>query len=245
MSHITIEVSESARQIVPNLRVFGVVVRDLDGLRNADITVVLEAATKSLAEAGFDPELLAQSEPFRSWRNVFAAMGLQPSRFRSSVEALVRRTLKTGMVPVTGIKAVDLYNAGSVWHQVPMGAYDLDRVSGPIMIRTAQPTDAFVPLGGAPEDFPLKETVVVYAQDSQVLCFGVNHRDNLETAITQETNDAVFFAESLADVDPLAAPRALEWLASLLFQMGGSRGAVFAVPVNGEPVPTTSWDEMV
>ena len=56
-------------------------------------------------------------------------MGIKPSKFHSSVEALARRTIRTG-VPETGIGFVDFYNRASVAQLAPLGAYDLNKVRG-------------------------------------------------------------------------------------------------------------------
>lgn len=43
--------------------------------------------------------------------------------------------------------AVDTYNTVSVRHALPAGAFDLDRVAGDVVIRYADGTESFTPLG--------------------------------------------------------------------------------------------------
>ena len=65
-------------------------------------------------------------------------------------------------------------------------------------MRFANPeTDHFTPLGGKAEDFPLNPDLVVYASGNTVLCWGFNHRDNVETALDAQSDDIVFFSEAI------------------------------------------------
>jgi DNA/RNA-binding domain of Phe-tRNA-synthetase-like protein len=64
-----------------------------------------------------------------AWRAAFSAFGAKPSRYPSSAEALIARVLKGQPLPRVNA-LVDLYNAISVRHVVPVGGEDADRLEG-------------------------------------------------------------------------------------------------------------------
>jgi hypothetical protein len=66
----------------------------------------------------------------------------KPSRFPSSVEALLSRVLKRQELPRVN-RLVDLYNAISVSHVVPVGGEDLDRIEPPMRLVFARGDEPF------------------------------------------------------------------------------------------------------
>jgi lysyl-tRNA synthetase class 2 len=250
MSLPKITISAEVREHFPGLRIFVLCAKNLkDTLRKADVAAHAAAATVSLNRRGLTVEQLAQTEPFKSWRALFGGMKLQPSTFRSSVEALARRALRDGALPSTDIKIVDLYNCVSVDHLVPMGAYDIAKISGDIDVRFARPMDEFTPLGGKRADFPIKSTVIVYAIAGQILCFGLNCRDSNITSVDDNTDEAIFFAEALDDRQAQAAVSALSSLAQILRTAGALTGRPVEIRPDSAPAlyndlhASEEWDE--
>jgi DNA/RNA-binding domain of Phe-tRNA-synthetase-like protein len=245
-----ITISTEVHEKFPGLRVFMFCVTNLRIARGkADVTGHVAAAVAGLNRRELTIERLAQSEPITSWRTLFSGMKLQPSTYRSSVEALIRRALRDGSLPTTEIEIVDLYNSISVSHLVPMGAYDIAKIRGNIDVRFARTTDEFTPLGGKKADFPIKSTVIVYAVADEVLCFGVNCRDSNFTSVNNDTNHAIFCAEALNDQQAQSAISALSSLAQALRAAGALTGRPVeakadcgAVSLNGSNA-SDEWDE--
>ena len=133
-----------------------------------------------------------------SWREMYRSFGTKPSDYRPSAEALIRRALKTGKLPVINT-AVDLYNVVSVKHIIPMGGFDADKVEGDIYLRVSQGGEAFTPLGASKheETYPGE---VVYADDARVLTRRWNYRDADETKITDETRNLVMFIDASPEI---------------------------------------------
>lgn len=132
-----------------------------------------------------------------SWRIAYGAMGVKPSKFHSSIEALIRR-VKKGQDISTGLRIVDFYNLVSINQKSPIGAYDARKLrSSEIVLRKSDPSnDSFVPLGGSAEAFPLSEGLVVYASDRDVLCWGFNTRDSSISCVDQDSKEVLFFSET-------------------------------------------------
>ncbi len=105
----------------------------------------LEELEQRLADGSWRPA--DETDPrIEAWHTAYRSFGTNPRRIRPSVDALGRRMAKKGTLPRIN-PAVDSYNAVSVRHGLPAGAFDLDRVTGDIDIRPADGTESFTPLG--------------------------------------------------------------------------------------------------
>jgi DNA/RNA-binding domain of Phe-tRNA-synthetase-like protein len=80
------------------------------------------------------------------YRNAFNQLNLNPNKFMSSIEAMVKRVSKGNVLPSIN-PVVDLVNSISLKYILPMGAHDLDALEGEIAIRFSRKGDAFTPLG--------------------------------------------------------------------------------------------------
>src|SRR5204862_7825814 len=119
------------------------------------------------------------------------SFGIKQTRYRSSVERLLKNVLAER--PLACVNAfVDLYNAVSLAHVLPLGADDLDRVTPPLAFRYAREGDSFVDMaeeGDQPEAPKVGE--VVYADAAHVLCRRWNWRQDARSLITPATQRAV------------------------------------------------------
>ena len=186
-----------------------------------DHAAQLRAAVARIATLGIDREKIAAYPPLARWREAYAALKVRPSAFRSSIESLMRRALAGGDL-VLPIASVNLYNAVSLDVIAPMGAYDMAKLpAAPMLMRFADPAkDRFTPLGGKAEDFPLNPDLVVYASGDTVLCWGFNHRDNIETALDAGSDDIVFFSEAIDAEGGLASAKAAAEVRARLTAVG-------------------------
>jgi DNA/RNA-binding domain of Phe-tRNA-synthetase-like protein len=188
-------VSDEVRAAFSGLRITAVVTSGFDGhspwpeleARFAD----LEARAGDLPADGVgdDPHLAA-------WQAAYRAFGTNPRRQRPSAEALRRRLARSGQLPRIN-PAVDCYNLVSASFGVPAGAFDLGQVCGDIMIRFADGSEVFTPLGepGSTENPHPGE--VIYTDAAGVLTRHWNHRDADRTKVTAESKQIVFLLETV------------------------------------------------
>ena len=146
---------------------------------------------RGLARAADDPHLAA-------WRAAFSAFGAKPSRYPSSAEALAGRVLKGGELPRVN-RLVDLYNAVSVRHLIPVGGEDADRLRGAPRLTVAGGDEAF-----DGDDGPPRPGEIVWRDDAGVTCRRWNWRQGRRTALTEATTRALFIFDRLEPL-PLAA----------------------------------------
>lgn len=130
------------------------------------------------------------------WHAAYRSFGTNPRRIRPSVDALGRRLAKTGALPRIN-PAVDSYNAVSVAYGLPAGAFDLDNVSGDVVIRRADGTETFTPLGEPDTVENPKPGEIVYVDAAGVLTRHWNHRDAHRTRVTEDSTHVCFILEVL------------------------------------------------
>lgn len=160
-----------------------------------------------------------------AWRSAYKAFGVKQTRYRSSVERLVKNALAGRDLPRVNT-FVDLYNAVSLTHVLPLGADDLDKVTPPLAFRHAQEGDTFVDMasdagedsGEGGDGAAPKPGEVVYADAAKVLCRRWNWRQDARSLITPETTRAVVTlqANGAGDLD-----HALHDLADLIVRYCG------------------------
>ena len=141
---------------------------------------------------------LSQIPGVAAWRAAYKGFGIKQTRYRSSVERLVKNVL-AGRSLARVNAFVDLYNAVSLAHVLPLGADDLDRVTPPLAFRYAREGDSFVDMaeaeeGGEPE--APKPGEVVYADAAHVLCRRWNWRQDARSIIRPHTRRAVVTVQS-------------------------------------------------
>jgi len=209
-------IDDSIRTNFPHATVGYVVVSLPDSLQPlADQP--LDHALETLHQRGVTSENLKDQPEIAAWRAAFKTFGVKPSDYLSSAEALAKRALKGSPAQVSPV--VDAYNAVSLKHLIPMGAVDLDKIAGDIVLRYGKQGESAQLLG---MDKPVEITSqqVVYADQQQILTWLWNHRDAANIAVQPTSKHVVFFADSLLGVE--LAQRAITDLIELLQQSGAT-----------------------
>ena len=117
-----------------------------------ELVAMLREAEASLRQKT-SLEQIAAHPNIAAWREAFRLMGVKPSEFRSSIEALARRALREQELP--SINAlVDIGNILSLRHLAPAGGHAIDLLTQDIALRPATGQEIFVPFGEAPDAAP-------------------------------------------------------------------------------------------
>lgn len=112
----------------------------------ADATAELEAEARRAAEAyGAGP--LAEHPTIAALRRLFRAAGCDPTRYRPSSEALLRRVLK-GQAPPAIHPLVDLNNCLSMRLAVPACVMARGSFAGPFVLREGREGESYESLKG-------------------------------------------------------------------------------------------------
>ncbi len=150
------------------------------------------------------------------WHQAYRDFGIKPRVARPSIDVLVRRAASEKELPRINV-LVDLYNAISILHRVPIGGEDLDRYQGPARLILANGDEPFhtTVAGEATVDHP-DPGEPVWIDDKGITCRRWNWRQTTRTAIQPGTVRVGFIIDSLDAPDHMGAVRAAEQLARLL-----------------------------
>jgi len=160
---------------------------------------------------------VAEHPHIASWREAYRRFGAKPKDHPSSIENLLRRVAKSGP-PRPIHPLVDLYNAVSLRHFVPVGGEDFDAVSGDVELRFAGESEPAVRLLGEPDESarPPKAGEVIYADDVGALCRRWNWKEADRTKLTEKTRRGFLVVEALPPVGRAELDAALADLAGLV-----------------------------
>ncbi|WP_326816593.1 phenylalanine--tRNA ligase beta subunit-related protein [Streptomyces sp. NBC_01762] len=194
----TLTVSDDVRTLAPGFTYLAVEARGLvNGESNEDSSALLDDATRRLV-ARLDGRAPHEDPHVAAWRDTYTAFGAKPSRTRNSAEALARRALTGAGLPRINL-LVDLYNAISVAHLIPVGGEDTDRIKGTMRLVRSTGQEPFRTVAGGEEAVEHPEPgEVVWCDDEGVTCRRWNWRQGVRTRLTEESVNALFLLESLA-----------------------------------------------
>jgi DNA/RNA-binding domain of Phe-tRNA-synthetase-like protein len=151
--------------------------------------------SKAVSEilAGFTLENLSSDRAVRCIRDLFKSFGTDPTKWRPSSEAMIRRILKDkGLFRI--ISLVDINNTVSIRYRLPIGLYDLDKVDGEITLGIGKEGVNFIGLTGREYNTDGKPVVL---DERGVI--GSPIVDSDRTKITAETSNALAVVFSSKD----------------------------------------------
>lgn len=155
----------------------------------------LTAALRTRAEeilALPDPNAVLTATEIRATREAYKALGKDPARYRGSAEALLRRIHSgKGLPRINAV--VDVINLVSVESRMPLGLYDLEKVSGEVTFRAGRAGETYKGIGKY--DLNL-EGLPVFCDD--VGPFGSPTSDSERTMVTMETRRVLVVIVSFA-----------------------------------------------
>ncbi|WP_406128773.1 phenylalanine--tRNA ligase beta subunit-related protein [Streptomyces canus] len=213
---LSLTVSDEVRALAPGFRHLAI---EAHGLVNGPSTdassALLDEAARRLA-VRLDGRAPHEDPHMAAWREVYTAFGSKPSRTRNSAEALAKRALSDAGLPRINL-LVDLYNAISVAHLVPVGGEDLDRIRGGMRLVRATGDEDFVTVAGGEEAVEHPDAgEVIWRDEEGVTCRRWNWRQGPRTRLTEETVSGVFLLEGMAPMRLADMETAAAELAELL-----------------------------
>ncbi|KJS00335.1 MAG: tRNA synthetase subunit beta [Desulfobulbaceae bacterium BRH_c16a] len=211
-------------EVLPNA-CFGVVVaRGMDNRKtNPKIAALLENSIDDIRHR-LKGVNVRETDEIAPYRNAFQALGYNPNKFMCSIEALVKRVLKGGMFPLIN-PIVDLGNAISLKHVLPIGAHDIHAGNYDIEIRFAVPEDTFIPFG-ATEPEAVDAGELVYAGGNSIKTRKWIWRQGVSGMITANTTDIFYPIDGFSEINDTAVRNARNELADILENTLGCRTSV-------------------
>ena len=184
-----------------------------------EITNLLrEAETKAISGLGNIP--LVEQLFISAWREAYRKFGAKPSDYPSSIENLIRRTLKGETVRHIN-KLVDIYNVISLRHLLPVGGEDLEKTEGDISLVIAGEDEPAIYLLGEKEPRAPHAGEVIYKDGAGAICRRWNWKEADRTKLTEKTKNAVLVIEGVPPISPESVMKATGDLAKLVGQYCG------------------------
>ena len=171
-----------------------------------------------LNDIGLSADTVALHPDIARWRNTYSKMGVKPSKFRSSIESLLRRVFKGDVWSVSNV--VDCYDCVSAVNLLPMGAHDIAKLKGDLTLRYGRQGEKFCPLGAGESEIEVDPRNVVYADDEKVCCWLWNYRDTREASVSEETKEALFLVDNAFETEWRTVEEGLVALAEELENIG-------------------------
>ena len=148
---------------------------------------------------------LSQITSLAAWRAVFRSFGVDPTQYRSSAEALLRRLTKKGDIPSINL-LVDLGNLVSIRYALPAAVFDTRTLQGAITVHFADGSERYTTLGQDQVEHPEPGEVVFSDVTKLVIARRWCWRQSDQSAAQQNTTQAIItveahHAEGKEDVD--------------------------------------------
>jgi DNA/RNA-binding domain of Phe-tRNA-synthetase-like protein len=178
----------------------------------------LRELENSLSERFTSQDLLSQPN-IQAWREAYRSLGVKPSEYHPSVEALLRRVVKKNPLPSIS-RIVDLSNLVSLQYLLPVGAHAVDVLSQDIELRLASGQEFFEPFGSDTIERP-QPGEIIFAEGDTVLTRRWTWRQARYTLVLPETQAVEINVDGLPPVSQEEVGRVCKHLAGLVQQYCG------------------------
>jgi len=164
----------------------------------------------------FTVESLADAEAVRAVRAMFREWDMDPSKYRPSSEALLRRVVQgKGLYRVSNV--VDSGNLGSIEVAWPFGCYDRAKIHAPIVFRHGAAGESYEGIGK--KMWHLEGRPVLADPDGP---FGSPISDSTRTMITEAARDVLFVIYAPAGAADTSIEVAMARLGERVTQFAGA-----------------------
>lgn len=183
-------IDKSVFELNPQIK-FGIIVghdiRNSDTNEN-DVERLRSAEVKMKNQ--IKPEELREIHNVALYRDVMIKSGLNPNKYPPSVEAMFKRIIKGGKLPIINA-LVDLCNAVSIENTISLGGHDLKDIHKDLEVRYSKADDIFLPFGET-EYESVPENELVFTSGNVVQTLKWVWRQSELGKITLDSKDVFF-----------------------------------------------------
>jgi DNA/RNA-binding domain of Phe-tRNA-synthetase-like protein len=193
----TIALSPEILSALPEIKLGCIACKIAVADSSPELLALIDARCKTMA-AEMTVEHIHQNPAIADTRNAYKVLGKEPSRYRPSAEALMRRVLQgKGLYQVSNV--VDLLNLVSIRHGFSIGGWDAERIDGPMTLGIGRADEPYTSIGRGDlniEYFPV-------FRDAQG-AFGTPTSDSERTMVRPETRHFLMVFYALGGMKGLA-----------------------------------------
>ncbi len=165
------------------------------------------------AQIGDTP--LSEIESLAAWRAGFRQFGVNPTKYRSAIEALLRRLTKAGDIPSISAM-VDIGNLVSIRHRIPVAVFDMDSSNHAITVQFAAGDELFTPLFEKEAEHPEPGEVIFIDGNGLVAARRWCWRQSDQSATKPGTQLVMFVTEALHPAGETAVAQASQDIKALV-----------------------------
>lgn len=213
-----IKIENEIFEVFPNAKIGWLLAEVKVMPSNEYVESMKKSLTGRLKDIGISQDTMMLHPDVAGWREVYSKMGVKPSKYRSSLESLLRRTFKGEMWSVSSV--VDCYDCVSAINLLPMGAHDIEKLKGGLVLRFGREGEKFYPLGAGDSVIDVDTRNVLYADEEKVCCWLWNHRDTRDASLSESTKEALFLVDQAFDTEWKTVREGLDSLSTELEKIG-------------------------
>lgn len=192
----------------------------IEGVKISASSSQVEELKKQMLEGVDFADIKKNSASLAEFKAMYKAFGVDPTKRKPSPVALIDR-LANGKDLYKINTLVDIYNLVVIKHQVSFGAFDLDNMAMPLVLRFSDKGEKFIDLTDGKER-PLDEGELIYADSAGlVIARDYNHRDSLTTIVTEKTVNVLLQADGNAALSEEKVMEAFEEAITLITKYCG------------------------
>lgn len=186
-----VKIADDVRNAYPELRLAFVEISDMKiGVGSDKVTTLLKEESQKLRQS-LTLDNVKDREDFRSYRDFFWKIGVDPTKIRPAAEALVRRMLKDSSLPRIN-DFVDAYNIASADSGIPIAAFDIDELEEDIILRLSRKSEEFLGIGMS--SAKLLEEGIPVMSSGDLLIAVYPYRDADASKISVKTSNAMLIS---------------------------------------------------
>ncbi len=189
----------------------------------------LEKAKEALREAliTLATEDINTFPEIQSYRQLYKTMGVDWHSRRPSPEALLRRVAQKKDI-YTVNTVVDAYNLVVMKHRVSVGAFDLDQIAFPTVLRFPKAGEEILLLGDT-EQTKYTEKELAYFDTKGGYNIDFNYRDAQRTAVTENTKNVYINVDGIFTISPEKVEQVLKEAVEQIIEFSGGSLEAFGV----------------
>ena len=163
---------------------------------------------------------LSEIPSLAGWRAAFRKFGVDPTKYRSAGEALLRRLTKKGDIPSINT-LVDVGNLVSIRYALPVAVIDRRAPAGAITVHFADGSENYIEIDREETDPPKPGEVVFTDENKEVIARRWCWRQSMKSAARDDTTNVIVTVEAHHDHASADIEKAVDDLTNLLRQYAG------------------------
>lgn len=219
-------IDEKVKEKFPSLSVGIAVIKGVTIVEgNIDLEKEREDFLRGLE--GLTTEKIGEFEEVKSYRQIYRDTGVDWHSRRPSPEALLRRfALGKGIYSIN--TCVDAYNLVVMKNRISVGAFDLDKIKFPTVLRFAEKGEK-IHLLGDEQETEYKEGEIAYFDEKGGYNMDFNYRDARRTAVTLDTRNLYINTEGVYGIEPYQVEESLKEACEIIIKYCGGEIEEFGI----------------